>query len=63
MRLPELHVWQDESGRVKRVEFRDGPQRIEAPVVKLVRTDEVDTPSIVEVTLLAKPIYHDSEAT
>jgi hypothetical protein len=59
--MRELHVWQDKTGRVKRVEFHDGPQRMEVHTTRLVRTDDVDAPPVVEATLIAKPIYHYDE--
>lgn len=62
MKLTECHVIQDAEGRIKRVEFRDGPQRMEVTSSRLIRTDEVGSPPYLEVTIMAKPIYHVEDA-
>lgn len=59
MNLSEVHVWM-KGGWPTRVEFRDGDQRMEARVTKVVSTAEFDgNPPRIEVTLFARPVYHE----
>ncbi len=61
MKPQELHVWRDKHGRVTRVEFHNGPQRMEIRATKIVQIDEAAHIPRVEFTVFAKPIYHDDE--
>lgn len=62
MKLQEVHVYQRPDGTVRRVEFHDGPQRVELAATKIVRTDTFTDRPKLELTLVAKPIYHLDEA-
>lgn len=62
MKPPEVHVYQHPDGTVRRVEFHDGPQRIEIAATRIVRTDTFDDRPMLEMTLIAKPIYHLDES-
>lgn len=62
MKLPEVHIWRSKYGRVERVEFRDGPERMEMRVWRIVSSyDANDGVPRVEFAVIAKPIYHDIE--
>ena len=61
VRLPEVHIWRGTYGQVSRVEFHDGPQRMEIRTNRLVQTAEPGELPRVQLTVFAKPIYHDEE--
>ncbi len=63
MKPQELHIWRDKYGQVSRVEFHDGPQRMEIRVTRLVHIATAADLPRVEFTVFAKPIYHDEEPT
>ena len=58
----EIHIWRDENGRVTRVEYHEGPQHMELRVSRVVQiNDASEGVPFVELTVIAKPIYHDDE--
>lgn len=60
-KLPEVHLWRDEFGALRRCEFKDGTHKMEECVTEVISRHVVTDGSTVEITFMANLVYHDAD--